>query len=322
MNQKIILSLAILATALPAMAQTSDTLRVRNVEEVTIITSKDSQTISLRGSANDSTFRYESSVIITPDSDISIREGQFDLFNWDVLQDKMEQRRTRDTTYSITLQRPSDADGSDSESQTSARRYKRVTTGEFDGWGFGFAMPYDGPAGIGVGGKAFSDIFLTLKSVDFHFLGNHAIISAALNVGYRSFRLQDDGIFIKKDGIVQTAAIPSGLELKRSALRSNYLAVPGLLTLAFGRHGQLKLYGGAEICFNFNGRIKNKYTVDEPGVPMKYKDISLEPWTWNYVAGIKFSDIGIYAKYSPCPFLQEGTGPAFKTYSVGFLLDL
>jgi hypothetical protein len=320
--KRIVFISAALALCLTAAAQTPDTLRVRNVEEVTVITSKDSQTISLRGSANDSTFRYESSVTITPDSDVSIREGRLDLFNWDVLQDKMEQRRTRDTTYSIILQKPSDTDGSDPESQTSGRRYKRVTTGEFDGWGFGIAMPYDGPAGIGVGGKAFSDIFLTLKSVDFHFLGNHAIISAALNVGYRSFRLQDDGIFVKQDGIVRTAAIPSGLELKRSALRSNYLAVPGLLTLAFGRHSQLKLYGGAEICFNFNGRIKNKYTVDEPGVPMKYKDISLEPWTWNYVAGIKFGDIGFYAKYSPCPFLKEGTGPSFKTYSVGFLLDL
>ena len=320
--KRIVFISAALALCLTAAAQTPDTLRVRNVEEVTVITSKDSQTISLRGSANDSTFRYESSVTITPDSDVSIREGRLDLFNWDVLQDKMEQRRTRDTTYSIILQKPSDTDGSDPESQTSGRRYKRVTTREFDGWGFGIAMPYDGPAGIGVGGKAFSDIFLTLKSVDFHFLGNHAIISAALNVGYRSFRLQDDGIFVKQDGIVRTAAIPSGLELKRSALRSNYLAVPGLLTLAFGHHSQLKLYGGAEICFNFNGRIKNKYTVDQPGVPMKYKDISLEPWTWNYVAGIKFGDIGFYAKYSPCPFLKEGTGPSFKTYSVGFLLDL
>jgi hypothetical protein len=320
--KRIVFISAALAFCLTAAAQAPDTLRVRNVEEVTVITSRDFQTISLKGSANDSTFRYESSVIITPDSNVSVRESRLDLFNWDALQDMREQRRTRDTTYSIILQRPSDADNSDSESQSSSRRYKRVTTGEIDGWGFGFAMPYDGPAGIGVGGKAFSDIFVTLESVDFHFLGNHAIISAALNAGYRSFRLQDDGIFVKQDGKVQIAAIPSGLELKRSALRSNYLAVPGLLTLAFGRHGQLKLYGGAEICFNFNGRIKNKYTVDEPGVPMKYKDISLEPWTWNYVAGIKFSDIGIYAKYSPCPFLQEGTGPAFKTYSVGFLLDL
>ena len=320
--KRIILLSAALASCLTAFAQAPDTLRVRNVSEVTVITSKDSQTISLKGSAEDSTFRYESSVAITPDSNVSVREGRLDLFNWDVLQDMREQRRTRDTTYSIIPQKPSDTENTDSESGTNGRRYKRVTTGEFDGWGFGFAMPYDGPESIGVGGKAFSDIFLTLESVDFHFLGNHAIISAALNLGYRSFRLLDDGIFVKQDGKVLTAAIPSGLELKRSALRSNYVAVPGLLTLSFGRHGQLKLYGGAEICFNFNGRIKNKYTSDEPGVPTKYKDISLEPWTWNYVAGVKFSEIGFYAKYSPCPFLQEGSGPSFKTYSVGFLLDL
>jgi len=321
MKQNLILLAAALSCSLQISAQTPDTLRVSNVNEVTVITSKDFQTISLRGSANDSTFRYESSVTITPESSVSIKENQLGLFDWDILQDMREQRRTRDTTYSIIPQKPSETDGNP-ESGTTGRHYKRVTTGEFDGWGFGIAMPYDGPDGIGVGGKAFSDIFLTVESVDFHFLGNHAIISAAMSLGYRSYRLLDNGIFVKQDGKVLTTAVPSGLELKRSALRSNYVAVPGLLTLAFGRHGQLKLYGGAEICFNFNGRIKNKYTTDESGVTKKYKDISLEPLTWNYVAGIKFSEIGIYAKYSPCPFLQEGTGPSFNTYSVGFLLDI
>jgi len=311
---------ATLAAVYPANAQTADTLRVKNVSEVIVITSKDSQSISLNGSANDSTFRYESSVRITPESNISVRENHLDLFNWDVITGRMEQRRLRDTTYSVIPEKPSDTDTVDTES--TGRRYRRVTTGQFDGWGFGVAMPYDGPSGVDIGGKAFSDIFLTLESVDFHFLGNHVSISTALNLGYRSFRLLDDGIFVKQDGMVQRTGVPSGLELKRSALRSNYVAVPALLSLSFGRYGQLELYGGAEICFNFNGRIKNNYTQEDPGVPEKYRDISLEPLTWNYTAGIKLDKIGFYAKYSPCPFLKEGTGPSFKTYSVGILLDL
>jgi len=322
MNQKIILSLAILATALPAMAQTSDTLRVRNVEEVTIITSKDSQTISLRGSANDSTFRYESSVIITPDSDVSIREGQFDLFNWDIFRGRRESRMEDDSTFVVIPNLATLSDTLHKANVIKYKRYRRITTEGLAHYGFGFAMPYDGPDGIAIGGKAFSDIFINVETVSLNFLFNHAHLMTGLNFGYRSFRLQDDGIFVKQEGKVITTAIPSGLELKRSALRSNYISLPAILSVSIGRYPKLVLYGGAELCFNFNGRIKNKYTQDEPGVPTKYTEVRLEPTTWNYTAGVRFENIGVYAKYSPCPFLLEGTGPSFRTYSVGLTLGI
>ena len=95
-----------------------------------------------------------------------------------------------------------------------------------------------------------------------------------------------------------------------------------LYTYRITVHGQLELYGGAEICFNFNGRIKNKYTQEAPGVPQKFTNVRLETWTWNYIAGINFGDLGVYAKYSPCPFLEKGYGPAFNSYSAGIVLNL
>lgn len=322
MNQKIILSLAILATALPATAQTSDTLRVRNVEEVTVITSKDSQTISLKGSANDSTFRYESSVIITPDSDVSIREGQFDLFNWDIFRGRRESRTgNSDSLFVVIPTNPLSKEPQEGK-VVKYKRYPRISTEGLAHYGFGFAMPYDGPDGISVGGKALSDIFINVETVSLNFLLNHAHLMTGLNFGYRSFRLQDDGIFVKQDGKVLTTAVPSGLELKRSAVRSNYISLPAILSISIGKYPKLVLYGGAELCFNFNGRIKNKYTQDKTDVPSKYTEIRLEPTTWNYTAGVRFENIGVYAKYSPCPFLQEGTGPAFKTYSVGITLGI
>ena len=323
MNQKIILSLAILATSLHATAQTADTLRVRNVEEVTVITSKDSQTISLRGSANDSTFRYESSVSITPDSEVSIREGQFDLFNWDIFRNRRESRTgsAADSSFVIIPSNPL-SKGPQEGKMIKYKRYPRISTEGLAHYGFGFAMPYDGPDGMSIGGKALSDIFINVETVSLNFFMNHAHLMTGLNFGYRSFRLQDDGIFIKQDGKVRTAPIPSGLELKRSALRSNYISLPAIFSISIGKYPKLVLYGGAELCFNFNGRIKNKYTQDKTEVPSKYTEIRLEPTTWNYTAGVRFENIGVYAKYSPCPFLQEGTGPSFKTYSVGITLGI
>ena len=131
----------------------------------------------------------------------------------------------------------------------------------------------------------------------------------------------EDGILSVQDGKIAKGAVPQGLELKRSALRYNYLSVPALLGISLGSRGHFEVYGGAEICYNFNERIKNKYSQKEVQVPVKYTDIRLEAFTWNYIAGINFFDFGVYAKYSPCSVLQAGTGPSFDTYSFGILLD-
>ncbi len=311
-----------MASCLIATAQTPDTLRIRNVSEVTVITSMDSQTISMKGSDNDSTFRYESSVRITPDSNISVREGRLDLFNWDILKDRREQRRMLDSSFVVKpTGLPDNPDGNAPAKLKKFKSYRRVSSSNFSVIGLGVAQPYDGPDGMSLGGTVCSDIFFSIESVSFNFAWNHLHIYSGLNVGYRSFRLMEDGILSVQDGKIAKGAVPQGLELKRSALRYNYLSVPALLGISLGSRGHFEVYGGAEICYNFNGRIKNKYSQKEVQVPVKYTDIRLEAFTWNYIAGINFFDFGVYAKYSPCSVLQAGTGPSFDTYSFGILLD-
>ena len=311
-----------MASCLIATAQTPDTLRIRNVSEVTVITSMDSQTISMKGSDNDSTFRYESSVRITPDSNIAVREGRLDLFNWDILKDRREQRRMLDSSFVVKpTGLPDNPDGNAPAKLKKFKSYRRVSSSNFSVIGLGVAQPYDGPDGMSLGGTVCSDIFFSIESVSFNFAWNHLHIYSGLNVGYRSFRLMEDGILSVQDGKIAKGAVPQGLELKRSALRYNYLSVPALLGISLGSRGHFEVYGGAEICYNFNGRIKNKYSQKEVQVPVKYTDIRLEAFTWNYIAGINFFDFGVYAKYSPCSVLQAGTGPSFDTYSFGILLD-
>lgn len=322
MEKRIIFIAAALASCLAAGAQTPDTLRIKNVSEVTVITSKDSQTISLKGSANDSTFRYESSVRITPDSNVSVRESRLDLFNWDILKDRREQRRMLDSSFVVKpTGLPDNPEGNAPAKLKKFKSYSRISSGNFSIIGLGIALPYEGPEGMNLGGKVCSDLYFSIESISFNFFYNHLHINSGLNVGYRSFRLMDDGILSVQDGKIAKGAVPQGLELKRSALRYNYLSVPALFSISLGNIRNFEIYGGAEICYNFNGRIKNKYLQKEVQVPVKYTDVRLETFTWNYIAGINFVDLGIYAKYSPCTVLQAGTGPSFNTYSFGVLLD-
>ena len=301
-----------MASCLSAAAQTPDTLRVSNVSEVIVITSKDSQTISLKGSANDSTFRYESSVSITPESSVSVREGRLDLFSWDIL-DKV---RNKDREEEID---PYDL-AEDVRSSVPVRTKPRtINTYSLGYLGAGFALPYDGPTGFEFAAKPFSEIYLNAFGVDFRLLQRHVIITTGLDVGWRAFRSADEGMLaLESDKVVHLPA-EQGQNVKFSSIRSNFLSVPAIMTLNISPRHHIGIFGGAAMDFNFNGRIKNKYFQNNEKYKKKYENLQLETFTWDYIAGLRLGDLSIYGKYSPCPFLPEGQAPAFKTWSLGIL---
>lgn len=308
MTRTIIYTLAALASCLTAAAQTPDTLRIRNVSEVTIITSKDSQTVSLKGSANDSTFRYESSVSITPESTVSVREDRLDLFNWDIL-DKVRNKEKEELD--------------DEEAIANARALAKprpVNSYTFGRFAAGFAMPYNDPEGFGFSSRPFSDITLNIFGVDLRMLKKHVIFTTGLDLGFRSFCSADEGMLAVESGSIVHLPAVAGQNVKFSAIRSTFLSVPGIVTINFSPRHHIGIFGGAAMDFNFNGRIKNKYFQDNEKYKKKYNNLKVEPLTWDYIAGIRMGDFGIYGKYSPCRFFQEGQGPAFNTWSVGVTL--
>ena len=315
MTRTIIYTLAALASCLTAAAQTPDTLRVKNVNEVVVITSKDSQTISLRGSANDSTFRYESSVSITPESSVSVREDRLDLFNWDIL-DKV---RNKDRQEEID---PYDLAEDVRSSVPVSTKPRIVNTYSMGHFGAGFALTHDGPTGFEFAAQPFSEIYLNAFGVDFRLLQRHVIITTGLDVGYRTYRSADEGMLAIESGSVVRLPAASGQSVKFSSLRSNYLSVPAIITLNISPRRHIGFFGGAAMDFNFNGRIKNKYFQNNEKYKKKYENVKLEPFTWDYIAGFRMGDMSIYGKYSPCPFLMEGEVPAFKTWSIGIVWDL
>ncbi len=318
MEKRIIFIATALASCLAAGAQTPDTLRIKNVNEVTVITTRDAQTISLKGSANDPTFRYESRVSITPESNVTVRESRLDLFNWDILQSKKEQRKA-DT---LTILKPG-SETADKKNKVFRQRFCHVYHYDpLEGIGLGLSFPDSAPSGLDIYSYPPSDIFVNLFGVDFNLFYGHLSVSTNIEAGYQSFRLRSEGIFSQDGRTVVIKEVPEGFNRRKSALRSNRVALPVLLHLKTKEFG-FGIYGGVELCYNFNGRIRNVY--DEPGrspLREKFTDIAVNPFTLNYRGGISFRDFSLYARYSKCPFLQEGFGPAFNTFSFGVILGL
>ena len=293
--KRMILLAALFASSAAAIAQAPDTLHVKKVEDVTVITSQNEQTIILKGSAEDADFNYRSSVRITPESSISISENHFDLFNLDVLKpvEKRAEKRSESHVF-----------------QVEALEY----------FGLGVSMTHDVAEGLDFTSRPFSELFVSLVNLDIRPGLGPVVLSTGIDLGYHSYRLGSD-MFSKPEKDLLVVPVPDEWSLKKSVLRSNYLSVPWKIRFEFGPKRSLAVFGGPELDFNFGGRIKNKYTMDGGRFKKKDKDIALEPWTWGIMAGVSIYGWDLYFRYSPCNVIQNGRGPAFQTYSFGILIN-
>ncbi len=278
-----------------AAAQTPDTLHVKKVDDVMVITSPDAQTIVLKGSETDPDFTYRSSVQITPESSVSISENHFDLFSLDVLKptDKRVEKRREPQVF-----------------QVDALEYI----------GLGICMTHDVAEGLDFTSRPFSELYVNLLNLDIRPGLGPVVLSTGIDLGYHSFRLGSD-MFSKPEKNLLVVPVPDEWILKKSVLRSNYLSVPWKIRFEFGPKRRLAIFGGPELTYNFGGRTKNKYTMDGGRFKKKEKDIALEPWTWGYLAGVSIYGWNLFFRYSPCNVIQDGRGPVFQTYSFGIILD-
>ena len=192
--KRMILLAALFASSAVAIAQAPDTLHVKKVEDVTVITSQNEQTIILKGSAEDADFNYRSSVRITPESSISISENHFDLFNLDVL--KPVEKRAE---------------------QHSGPRVFQVEALEY--LGLGVSMTHDVAEGLDFTSRPFSELFVSLVNLDIRPGLGPVVLSTGIDLGYHSYRLGSD-MFSKPEKDLLVVPVPDEWSLKKSVLRS------------------------------------------------------------------------------------------------------
>ncbi len=74
--------------------------------------------------------------------------------------------------------------------------------------------------------------------------------------------------------------------------------------------------------FNFHSKIKNVYTMGGGSVQKdKEKNIHARPVTLDYMAMVRFSDLGLYVKWSPHGIFDSAYSPDIQTVTVGTVLN-
>ncbi len=128
------------------------------------------------------------------------------------------------------------------------------------------------------------------------------------------FEVKDGALAV---GVPPLAADPAP-EYKKSSIHTFSLAVPASIGFSLGKFG---LNLGVEGVYNANKytRVKTRYTFTDSEYIKKTKGGEVEKYQLNYLALIRFSDIGLYYKYCPKP-LVPGNDMAKHYQTIGFIL--
>lgn len=282
------IAIAMVVTA-NAKVNDNDTVVVENPNRVTVVTTDSLQSVRIEGKKGDPGFTYQSKIELT-DSNYTSTSAI----------------NSHDFSYSIgPLKKCSNSDERDD-----------VTGNFFVGFNGAPGMPQAADVKLFRSweiGFTFSYNFWKpyTKKAPFYF-------SAGVGLFWRSWRIKDGNMFMKNDnGNNVITTFPEGTSPKFSRIKVLSVSFPLLAhywtkaaTFAFG----------PVVNLNVKSSIKNKWETDGVEQKQYFNDIHVNPVTVDFICMIKFSNIGVYGKYSPCSMLDGKYGLKYKTFSFGLYL--
>lgn len=111
---------------------------------------------------------------------------------------------------------------------------------------------------------------------------------------------------------------PKGAKKISSHVHMFNFMFPFIIQQKLTRNARLEL--GAIMVVPSHACLKNQYTIDNSKISQKWDTAVLRPINWDFIATIRYNDIGVYAKYSPFDLYRPSAGPRTTTISVGIIL--
>jgi hypothetical protein len=140
------------------------------------------------------------------------------------------------------------------------------------------------------------------------------------------FAKQSDGWITTVNQTIANSYLGGGeydvLGFKMQDLSSNIhttsLSFPLLIKQRF--HKNFAVSVGAQVNWNFWGRIHNYYEFEDHQIDDYTKKIGQRDLTVDVLGIVDFGKIGIYCKYSPMSVLEKDRGPKFQSLAFGIYL--
>lgn len=290
MKRMIITSLVATLFAANTNAQT-DTLVVRQPEEVKVITTGDTLNISIEGSKENPLYYYNKTVVVDTEKEevTTTSKNVGSGLGWD---------------FSLLEGRNSTA-----LTELSLRAQMYV------GWNFMLNNPSDMKQNWFKSYEAGIDIF----HLAFYPRTIKWWLSADWGIVLSQYRFKDNMMTTASDGTIVMAPYPDGSSSQSSSLRtlSGGLTFMGHYRLAKEHSVGLGLVWNSKIMDNCS--YKTKYTLSDGASITDMNELPIRSNLISFKAEYMFMDrIGLYLRYSPMSIFKNGKAPKFNELNVGF----
>ena len=283
----IVWALALLPAALNA--QVADTLKVENPSSVQIVSSPGTLSVSIDGTAENPEFHYSASVKADTGA-----ETDSDRLNFET---PFTKKRNL-SHWKLTLMNSEEV-------------------GLFDGV---------------IGGEdLFGNAKMREMSCDLGIIGvryypglkNH-YLSFGWHVGYSMTQRVDGNLrFSQDNGCLSLAAYPAGATENGGSSTISRLrySFPLQYTFVFGKNLSWRAAAGTELHWNLVNRIQSQYLMNGNHVTEYINNIKPNPVSLDLMASLTCKGLGLRFRYCPTPAFTAPNGPAYRTWSIGFLVE-
>lgn len=290
MKRMIITSLVVTLFAANTNAQT-DTLVVRQPEEVKVITTGDTMNISIEGSKENPLYYYNKTVVVDPEKEevTTTSKNVGSGLGWD---------------FSLLEGRNSTA-----LTELSLRAQMYV------GWDFMLNNPSDMKQNWFKSYEAGIDIF----HLTFYPRTIKWWLSADWGIVLSQYRFKDNMMTTASDGTIVMAPYPDGSSSQSSSFRtlSGGLTFMGHYRLTKEHSVGLGLVWNSKIMDNCS--YKTKYTLSDGASITDMNELPIRSNLISFKAEYMFMDrIGLYLRYSPMSIFKNGKAPKINELNVGF----
>ena len=140
--------------------------------------------------------------------------------------------------------------------------------------------------------------------------------SVGMGFNWRNYTLSGhDKMFSKVNDVTLVTPSASTMHELSSSIHTTSLSMPLLVKQRFSKDFALSM--GAQLNYNFHGRVINEYEHGDDDVDISTKKIGERPFTVDLLGIVHVWQLGIYCKYSPMSVLKKDRGPEFKSLAVG-----
>lgn len=293
MKRMIVMAVALLPIA--SFAQVKDTLVVENATSVQVISSPSSLSVKIDGTVEKPDFRYSASM--------AAAEGE------SVRSESLENADRMNLEFPFMKKR--------NLSHWKFTFFNSEEVGLFEGILGGEDL---------FGGAETRQISADLGIIGIRYypgLRNH-FVSLGWHVGYSSTqRVKGSQRFSMKDGNIVLTDYPAGVSNigeTTDIWRLRY-SVPLQYTFVFGKTLSWRASAGIETHFNIWNYTRSHYTLNGTHVVETIDNIKPNLVSMDLMTSFSYRGFGLRFRYSPLPAFTAPNGPAFRTWSIGLLVE-